>query len=487
MADPPSSDDAAQSSGGPPQRPSRGAMDRPDPARVSARTQPFGAPAVQTHGAVELPGQDGQAMVPPPTFRAIQTPGDLLPAVSGDGADSTGDRSASTAPPPAQHQPGEVIDGRYVLTRQLDEGGMGVVWLAHSLQLEVDVAVKLLPARRSGSVAAERMAREARAVAKLTHPAVVRVYDFGRTAHGDPYLAMELLQGKTLGRELDEHGPLEPVEAARLLLPIIDALATAHDYGIVHRDLKPDNIFLATVNGRICPKLLDFSLVKLVAPGFALSTLTRDGRGLGTLPYLSPEQVRGQSTIDRRADVWALCAVLYRATTGCVPFEGVGRYEVMRAVVEGHPTPTWKLGVGDKAFWRIIRRGLHKEPEERYASLRELGRELASWLLRHGVSEDTGNVSLRAMWLSDVPVAPSRRGRERLKSAARLALVAAAGLIAGVALTRWLDHRDSDARAAAPTGAAPAAAMPASRVAPAAVESTSSVEPVPRASAAPSR
>jgi hypothetical protein len=430
-------------------QPSGAAPASQPPARSSgpsAASEPSDTGSSDMHEGVD-PLRALELGIPPQSFQAIRTPGDLLPAVSGDGPDSAGEPGSSSAPPPAEHRPGEVIDGRYVLTRQIDEGGMGVVWVAHSLQLEVDVAVKLLPSRRSTSVAAERMAREARAVAKLTHPAVVRIYDFGRTEQGDPYLAMELLQGNTLGSELDDHGPLEPVDAVRLLLPIADALATAHDCGIVHRDLKPDNIFLARAHGRIYPKLLDFSLVKLIPPGFSIITLTHDGRGLGTAPYLSPEQVMGQRDVDRRADVWSLCAVLYRTTVGRAPFSGAGRYEVMRAVVEANPTPSWKVGVADKAFWRILRRGLRKKPEDRYPDMRELGRELAHWLLDQGITEDAGHVALRSMWLGEttdeIPIQPAAQvagseapgpRRRLLKSTVVLCVVAAAGALVGSVL-----------------------------------------------------
>jgi serine/threonine-protein kinase len=382
--------------------------------------------------------KSGMRILTPDSYQAVNTPGDLLPAVSGDGSESVRDQDERAARPQIVHRPSEIIDDRYVLTRPIDEGGMGVVWLAHSLQLKVDVAVKLANTRRSGT-AAERMAREARAVAKLTHPAVVRIYDFGKTRHEDPYIAMELLRGETLGQRLDRLGPLDPIQAVQLLMPIVDALSTAHDCGIVHRDLKPDNIFLSRAFGRIYPKLLDFSLVKLVSPGFAFSTLTRDRRGLGTAPYLSPEQVKGANSVDRRTDVWSLCAVLYRATTGRAPFAGAGHYEVMHAVVEAKPTPTSELGVGDGELWKIIQRGLEKDPRDRYESMILLGQDLATWLLHQGVTEDAGHVALRSMWLpeADDEQEPAPAAA-RLGNAARLALVALVGVAIGVAATVWL-------------------------------------------------
>jgi len=385
---------------------------------------------------------DDGALIPPSSFQAIRTPGDLLPAVSGEGLESAGDHGPSDGHVQVTHKPGEIIDGRYVLTRPIDAGGMGVVWLAHSLQLKVDVAVKLPNTRRSVS-SVERMAREARATAKLTHPAVVRIHDFGTTEKGDPYIAMELLRGQSLGRRLENDAALDPIDAVRLLLPIVEALVTAHDCGIVHRDLKPDNIFLSEAFGRTYPKLLDFSLVKLIAPDFGFSTLTRDGRGLGTAPYLSPEQVKGMSDVDHRTDVWAMCAVLYRASTGHPPFAGTGQYDVMRAVVRRNPTPTWKLGVGDHEYWEILKRGLMKKPEQRYASVRELGRDLAAWLLSHGVTEDVGHVSLRAMWLPETQDEVPRRRAATARRTLRVAAIAAIGAALGMALATWFARRAS--------------------------------------------
>jgi eukaryotic-like serine/threonine-protein kinase len=389
----------------------------------------------------EIPGPTDVAVDP---FRLPELASELLPAVSGEGGPDSGPASLAERvaaereriqrqgpmPSAGTHRGGEVIDDRYVLVRPIDEGGMGVVWLAHSVPLEMDVALKLTHGWRAGTAAAKRMAREARAAARLTHPAVVRIYDFGQTGRGEPYLAMELLRGKSLGRHLDKSGPMPPTRAGALMLPVADALVAAHERGIVHRDLKPDNIFLAKDLERTEPKLLDFSLVKLLQRGTSNTDLTADGRGLGTAPYLSPEQVQGRSDVDRRTDVWAFCAVLYRCVTGRAPFQGAGTYDLVRAVVDADPTPTFELGVGDRAFWRILERGLRKDPEERYDSMRALGRDLATWLLSHGVTEDVRHVSLRTMWLGEPPLRPGRRtGSLTLV----LALVAgfAMGLVAG--------------------------------------------------------
>src|SRR5258706_3473460 len=144
-----------------------------------------------------------------------------------------------------EHQPGEVLVGRYVLRRKLGEGSMGVVWAAHSTPLDVEVALKILRSELARTIAVERMAQEARTAAQLGHAAMVRMLDFGTSERGQPFLAMELLEGEDLNARLARDHRLAPEEAVGLLLPIIDGLATAHDKGIVHRDIKPENIFIA--------------------------------------------------------------------------------------------------------------------------------------------------------------------------------------------------------------------------------------------------
>jgi serine/threonine protein kinase len=140
---------------------------------------------------------------------------------------------------------GAVIADRYKLVRPLGRGGMGVVWVAHSLVLGVDVALKLIHSDLGGSTGATRMAREAHAAARLGHPAMVRVFDFGWTSRADPFLVMELVQGESLGAILRRQLRLPAIQAVQTLLPLADGLRSAHDKGIVHRDVKPDNILVA--------------------------------------------------------------------------------------------------------------------------------------------------------------------------------------------------------------------------------------------------
>jgi serine/threonine-protein kinase len=298
----------------------------------------------------------------------------------------------------SRYEAGDLLCERYELIRPLGRGAMGVVWAARSRVLDIDVALKLLPASTTAPFAAARMTQEARAAAQLGHPAIVRVYDHGVTQRGDPFIVMELLKGEALGR-IVEQGRLPAARTVQLLLPIADGLVSAHDKGIVHRDLKPDNIFLARdAFSRLQPKLLDFGIAKVQS--HADSKLTRDGFAVGSPGYMAPEQALGRDDIDPRADVWAFCVVLYECITGRLPFEAPNYNAMMRAIVEDSPAPTTAFGAGDQALWQIISKGLTKRRSLRFGSMQELGRALAEWLLERKVTEDACGFSLRATWLS---------------------------------------------------------------------------------------
>lgn len=303
---------------------------------------------------------------------------------------------------------GEVIADRYRLVRQLGQGGMGVVWAARSLALEVDVAVKLLRVGGSAAAMASRMAREAHAAARLAHPALVRVFDFGMTDRGDPFLVMELVQGDTLCRILASEGRMGAIRAVQTLLPVADGLRCAHEQRIIHRDVKPENLFIAKDSfGRLQPKLIDFGIAR-VGPHATDHRLTQEGVVMGSPAYMSPEQALGHEGIDGRSDLWALCVMLYEMITGQMPFRDKNYNALVQAILHQHPVPTHVLGAGDVRLWQIISKGLAKSPAERYGSATELGSALAHWLHEHGVKEDVCGNSIRALWLHPIEF----RGRD---------------------------------------------------------------------------
>jgi serine/threonine-protein kinase len=296
------------------------------------------------------------------------------------------------------YEPGYLIAGKYELEEVLGEGGMGAVWRARNIALDASVAIKVV--RSSGDAAAlhSRLIQEARAAAKLSHPAIVKVFDVGQTEAGDPFIVMELLAGNTLGAILTAEGRLTGVQAVRTLLPIVDALWLAHGKGIVHRDLKPDNVFIVQDEASIQPKLVDFGIVKMkTAEGE--SHLTQDGVVLGSPDYMSPEQARGEDDVDHHTDIWALCVVLYEAVSGSPPFKGSNYNALLRQIVEATPTTLRELSMADEELSAIVARGLSKQRALRFASMGELGRALATWLLSHGVHEDICGSTIEAKWL----------------------------------------------------------------------------------------
>jgi eukaryotic-like serine/threonine-protein kinase len=312
----------------------------------------------------------------------------------------------------SQYLAGEVIAERYRLIRKLGEGGMGVVWVAHSLVLGVDVAIKLIRAGVGDVDISSRMAREAQATAILGHPAIVRVFDHGATALGEPFLVMELVDGETLSALLTREGKLDPIFAVKLLLPLLDGLRCAHESGIIHRDIKPENVLIGRdALGRQMPKLLDFGIAKLDYQP-SVNRLTQVGDVLGSPEFMSPEQARGAADIDARTDVWGVCVVLYELVTGQLPFKIKNYNALMQAILHEQPKPTFELGIGDKHLWRVISKGLAKTRERRWPNMTALGEALAFWLYDHGETEDACGNSLRAVWLAGTLSGQSMRPRQ---------------------------------------------------------------------------
>jgi hypothetical protein len=295
---------------------------------------------------------------------------------------------------------GDVIASKYRLQSLLGEGGMGAVWAAKNLTLDVDVAVKLLRVEVDTPEAAVRLLREARAAAQLKHPSIVQVYDFGKTEHDDPFIVMEVLTGGSIADLLDRKGRLGAAHAVRLILPVASALAAAHDKGIVHRDLKPGNVVLADRGDVVIPKVVDFGIAKL-KNGEIDGCSTQTGAVLGSPDYMSPEQARGRSDIDERTDVWSLCVVLYETMTGRRPFEADNYNALINAIIEEIPPPVTDFAAGDPELWTIIERGLEKAPDDRWPGMRDLGYALASWAVARGIDTDAAGTSLARVWLGE--------------------------------------------------------------------------------------
>jgi serine/threonine protein kinase len=270
--------------------------------------------------------------------------------------------------------------GSYEILSLIGAGGMGEVYRARDTQLNRDVAVKVLLNLSTDPHRLQRFEQEARAAAALNHPNILAVYHMGRY-EGAPYLVSELLSGENL-RQLVKRGPLPVRKVIEYCVQIAHGLQAAHDRGIVHRDLKPENLFL-TKEGRV--KILDFGLAKLTQPvqtseygPGTIGGLTEPGVVMGTVGYMSPEQVRGEST-DSRTDIFAFGAVLYEMLTGKRAFQRSNATETQAAILREDPPNILDLVPNlPPGLQRIVQRCLDKSPEHRFQSAADLAFALES-------------------------------------------------------------------------------------------------------------
>jgi serine/threonine protein kinase/tetratricopeptide (TPR) repeat protein len=287
---------------------------------------------------------------------------------------------------------GETIS-HYRVVKKIGGGGMGIVYEAEDPRLGRHVALKFLPDDLgSDPDALDRFQREARAASALNHPNICTIYDIGEH-EGRPFIVMELMKGQTL-KELIGGKPLNPGRAAELAIQVTDALDAAHSQGILHRDIKPANIFV-TQRGQA--KLLDFGLAKLTPLGTKSDVqdsekptaaiehqLTQTGATMGTVTYMSPEQIRGES-LDAGSDIFSLGVVLYQMVTGREPFQGKTPGIVIDGILNKTPTRPRELAPDiPEAFDRIIRKSLEKDRMRRFRTAKELLIELQSLTTRSG-------------------------------------------------------------------------------------------------------
>ncbi len=270
---------------------------------------------------------------------------------------------------------GVKVSSRYRIVRKLGEGGMGEVYAAHDERLDRPVAIKRLRPNSGDGKERERLWREARTAASVSHPNICQLYEID--SDGDElFLAMELLDGEPLSARL-ARGPLPSGEAGQIALSILSALGALHQKGIVHRDLKPSNIFLA----KHAVKLLDFGLARPFTSelGTTHKDLTIPGMVMGTPRYMAPEQIEG-GLVDARSDLFVVGSVLYEMLAGRSAFNGNSVFAVARAIT--HEEPAVLGGSPDVvALDRVIHRALRKQPEDRYQSAAVFAQELRSALL----------------------------------------------------------------------------------------------------------
>jgi eukaryotic-like serine/threonine-protein kinase len=387
---------------------------------------------------------------------------------------------------------GTVIAGKYRLDGLLGRGGMGAVWRAHDLDLNAQVAVKLLDTSiATTGEGLARFHREAEAAAALRSPHVVQILARGvDAATGQPYIAMELMEGRSLASCIDQERVLSPAATARILSHVARALGRAHDAGIVHRDLKPDNVFLVKNDDEEIAKVLDFGIAKSEAHALGTGSHTRTGAVMGTPYYMSPEQISGSKTVDYRTDLWAFGVIACECLTGRRPFDAE-TYGGLTLKICAEPIPrASSLGPVPAGFDDWFARAVARDQKSRFASAREASDELrricggvtaapaSADSLRSNHPLFSASTSALARSTPDEPEFPRRRSRAGWFVAAGFLVALSAG-----ALWVWRAQSAEEAQPAA----APPSTLVSSPAAPAVIPlspapSTPEVAPSPAVS-----
>lgn len=269
--------------------------------------------------------------------------------------------------------------GKYTLVKPLGKGAMGVVYLAHDTVLERDVALKLMSAQIADDPELkQRFEREAKAVARMTHPNVVAVFDLGQHDDGSLYIAMELLKGQDLQKALRAQPPMSLDRKVAIVLQVLAGLHHAHQAGIVHRDIKPANIFIGS-DGSV--KIMDFGVARLTT-----ASMTGTGNIVGTADYMSPEQVKG-AKVDGRSDLFSVGVVLFELLSGRRPFHAENLMAIFYKIT--HQEPDYELIPGGEeydALLPVLQRALSKDLDERYAGAYPFALDLRSYLATYSTS-----------------------------------------------------------------------------------------------------
>lgn len=353
--------------------------------------------------------------------------------------------------------------GEYVIMRKLGEGGFGAVYEALHPVIGKRAAVKVLHAQYSADEAVtSRFAAEARAVNQIRHKNIVDIFSFGELPDGRHYYVMELLEGVPLDAYLDRAGRLQPSECIPILAEIAKALNAAHDAGIAHRDLKPENVFLELDDEQLVhPKILDFGMAKLLAPGTLPVHKTRSGTPIGSPRYMSPEQCRGVQ-VDHRTDVYSFGAMAYRMFAGVPPFDASTALELMMAHVSAPPPTLSSVGpdLGPKLDESLLKM-LEKLPENRpqgildaFESLRVAAQEmipdampnstLAASPLLLEMAQERSQSRPPSLDVSKLRRTPTGQGEQQTRARRRNWLLVVALLALGAAAYAW--QRESGVR-----------------------------------------
>jgi serine/threonine-protein kinase len=282
---------------------------------------------------------------------------------------------------PLENLIGRTLNHRFLVEDKVGEGGFGAVFRGKQIATGREVALKILhPHNVSDETIVARFRREAEACSKLRDPHTVTTYDFDETSDGILYLAMELLRGKSLHQVQKTEGPLPYERVLKILDQVAASLAEAHANGIVHRDMKPENVFIETREGQDHVKVLDFGIAKVIGDERTVPALTAVGQTLGTLEFMSPEQLRGQK-LDGRSDIYALGMMSYEMLTGTLPFATAkSPIDIINFHMRQEPPPPSKLSEKvslPPAVDAIILKMVEKDKNKRFADANALREEIA--------------------------------------------------------------------------------------------------------------
>jgi serine/threonine protein kinase/tetratricopeptide (TPR) repeat protein len=300
--------------------------------------------------------------------------------------------------PASSNAPARLRIGKYEIVKPLGRGGMGAVYQAFDPVLEREVALKvMLPETAGDPEQKQRFEREARAIARLSHPGIVTVFDLGYHTDGSPYIVMELLKGRDLHAGLRETPPLSLREKVSIVIQVLDGLGHAHKAGIVHRDIKPANVFL-TEEG--AARIMDFGIAFWTSSGGTSRTV------LGTVAYMSPEQVRGER-VDGRSDIFSVGTLLYEVLTGRRPFDAETPMATFYRISRGEPALDLPAGPEYQGLLPVLRRALALAVEERFPTASEFAAALRAWT-QDGVTLEsrTATAGTKAAPEKQAPVTP---------------------------------------------------------------------------------
>jgi len=334
---------------------------------------------------VEAPARRPLVEQPVPLVKPAGTPSKAPPApVKGPSAPSRGRYGGVDA----RGLLGRTLEGKYKIKGVLGEGGMGTVYEGSHVTLGRAVAIKVLhPNQARKPEAVQRLYQEARSAGAIGHPNICEVYDVGRFDDGSPYLVMEKLEGETLAERISSEGALPFDFVVDVMSQVLSGLIAAHAKGIVHRDIKPENIFLTRRAG-LPPiaKILDFGVSKVLQGEEQEQglELTRTGMVMGTPYYLSPEQARGDRTLDHRVDIWACGIMLYECLAGRRPFIAPNYNALLVQILQSTPRPIREVRPATPAgFEGVLRRSLERDRDKRYRSGADMQGDLQLLRDRH--------------------------------------------------------------------------------------------------------